>query len=96
MLKGMLALLLEYSTTASHHGSCCADFFATWCNGCRRSYPELCKLAMDPDIQKNFKFVKVRGPAIHAAEQELAGENTRQRLHQHAAAQSASSTRSVS
>jgi thiol-disulfide isomerase/thioredoxin len=37
-----------------------ADFFATWCNGCQRSYPELCKIAMDPDMQKQVKFVKVR------------------------------------
>jgi thiol-disulfide isomerase/thioredoxin len=37
-----------------------ADFFATWCNGCQRSYPELCKIAMDPDMQKEVKFVKVR------------------------------------
>lgn len=36
-----------------------ADFFATWCNGCQRSYPELCKIAMDPDMQKEVKFVKV-------------------------------------
>lgn len=35
------------------------DFFATWCNGCQRSYPELCKIAMDPDMQKQVKFVKV-------------------------------------
>ena len=40
---------------------CClpTDFFATWCNGCQRSYPELCKIAMDPDMQKEVKFVKV-------------------------------------
>lgn len=37
----------------------CADFFATWCNGCQRSYPELCKLAMDPELNKQIKFVKV-------------------------------------
>jgi thiol-disulfide isomerase/thioredoxin len=36
-----------------------ADYFATWCNGCQRSYPELCKLAMDPDLHKPIKFVKV-------------------------------------
>lgn len=39
---------------------CPADFFATWCNGCQRSYPEICKVAMDPDIHKEVKFVKVR------------------------------------
>jgi hypothetical protein len=50
-----------------HAALCClcclraprADFFATWCNGCQRSYPELCKVAMDPDMQKEVKFVKV-------------------------------------
>jgi thiol-disulfide isomerase/thioredoxin len=36
-----------------------ADFFATWCHGCEKAYPELCKLAQDKDIQKQFKFVKV-------------------------------------
>lgn len=36
-----------------------ADYFATWCNGCQRSYPELCKLAMDPDLNKHVKFIKV-------------------------------------
>eukprot|EP00882_Tetradesmus_deserticola_P009894 GHRQ01010455.1.p1 GENE.GHRQ01010455.1~~GHRQ01010455.1.p1 ORF type:complete len:283 (+),score=49.06 GHRQ01010455.1:69-917(+) len=35
------------------------DYFATWCNGCQRSYPELCRLAMDPDLYKHIKFVKV-------------------------------------
>jgi thiol-disulfide isomerase/thioredoxin len=59
----------QHSTWTSHRPPCCADFFATWCNGCQRSYPELCKLAMDPEINKKFKFVKVRRPAVHAAKQ---------------------------
>jgi hypothetical protein len=40
---------------------CPADFFATWCNGCQRSYPELCKFARDPELSSQVKFVKVRG-----------------------------------
>lgn len=35
------------------------DFFATWCHGCKRSYPELCKFARDPELAKQVKFVKV-------------------------------------
>jgi len=31
---------------------CMQTSLATWCNGCQRSYPELCKLAMDPDMNK--------------------------------------------
>ena len=43
-----------------------ADFFATWCNGCQRSYPELCKYARDPDLSSKVKFVKVRSGSLGA------------------------------
>lgn len=36
-----------------------ADFFATWCNGCQRSYPELCRFARDKELASQVKFVKV-------------------------------------
>jgi thioredoxin-like negative regulator of GroEL len=36
------------------------DFYATWCHGCQKAYPELCKLAREPAINKQFKFAKVR------------------------------------
>lgn len=52
--------LMTASLTASLLTQLPADFFATWCSGCQRSYPELCKIAMDPDMQKEVKFVKVR------------------------------------
>ncbi|KAG2427700.1 hypothetical protein HYH02_014532 [Chlamydomonas schloesseri] len=35
------------------------DFFATWCHGCEKSYPEICRTIKDPELQKKFKFVKV-------------------------------------
>ncbi|KXZ42547.1 hypothetical protein GPECTOR_136g630 [Gonium pectorale] len=35
------------------------DFFATWCHGCEKSYPEICRIIRDPELRKKFKFVKV-------------------------------------
>ncbi|KAG2483027.1 hypothetical protein HYH03_018058 [Edaphochlamys debaryana] len=35
------------------------DFFATWCHGCEKSYPEICRSIRDSDLQKKYKFVKV-------------------------------------
>ncbi|GIL62185.1 hypothetical protein Vafri_16451 [Volvox africanus] len=34
------------------------DFFATWCHGCEKSYPEICRVVRDPELRKKFKFVK--------------------------------------
>ena len=40
---------------------CCpAEFFATWCHGCQKSYPEICRIMRsNPDFLKKFKLVKV-------------------------------------
>eukprot|EP00198_Chlamydomonas_reinhardtii_P005516 XP_001694852.1 predicted protein [Chlamydomonas reinhardtii] len=35
------------------------DFFATWCHGCEKSYPEICRVVKDAELQKKYKFVKV-------------------------------------
>ncbi|GFR48351.1 hypothetical protein Agub_g10238 [Astrephomene gubernaculifera] len=35
------------------------DFFATWCHGCEKSYPEICRVIRDPELRKQVKFVKV-------------------------------------
>lgn len=38
------------------HASYClplpTDWYATWCHGCERSFPEVCKVIMDPELQK--------------------------------------------
>eukprot|EP01025_Chloroclados_australasicus_P039899 TRINITY_DN4155_c0_g1_i1.p1 TRINITY_DN4155_c0_g1~~TRINITY_DN4155_c0_g1_i1.p1 ORF type:complete len:789 (+),score=82.25 TRINITY_DN4155_c0_g1_i1:167-2533(+) len=34
------------------------DFYATWCKGCQRIFGDLNKLASDPEMQKNVRFVK--------------------------------------
>jgi thiol-disulfide isomerase/thioredoxin len=36
------------------------EFYATWCKSCALLYPKVCGLAKDKDMQKRFKFVKVR------------------------------------
>ncbi len=36
------------------------DWYASWCSGCQRSYPEVCKvLRLNPELRRAFKFVKV-------------------------------------
>lgn len=35
------------------------DWYATWCRGCKRAYPELCKLAASEKYTGRIKFVKV-------------------------------------
>ncbi len=35
------------------------DFYATWCQGCQSIYPDLCKLARDPQYAHRVRFVKV-------------------------------------
>lgn len=35
------------------------EWYASWCAGCKKSYPDVCRLALDPQFRKAFKFVKV-------------------------------------
>lgn len=34
------------------------DLYAGWCSSCKAAYPALCKVAGNPEFQKDFKFVK--------------------------------------
>ncbi len=36
-----------------------AEWYASWCAGCKKSYPDVCRVASDPLFRKAFKFVKV-------------------------------------
>lgn len=36
------------------------DWFAPWCGGCAKSYPEVCSMISNsPELRNGFKFVKV-------------------------------------
>lgn len=37
-----------------------ADWYATWCKGCERAFPELSRMATADSMQGRVKFVKVR------------------------------------
>ncbi len=39
--------------------SCSADFYGTWCVGCAKVYPEVCRVAADPVLRQKCHFVKV-------------------------------------
>lgn len=39
--------------------SCFADFYGTWCVGCAKVYPEVCRVAADPVLRQKCHFVKV-------------------------------------
>lgn len=39
--------------------SCSADFYGTWCVGCAKVYPEICRVAADPVLRQKCHFVKV-------------------------------------
>jgi len=39
--------------------SCSADFYGTWCVGCAKVYPEICRVAADPELRQKCHFVKV-------------------------------------
>lgn len=42
------------------HTAVVVDWFATWCHGCEKSYPEVCKVFRNSDeLRKEFKLVKV-------------------------------------
>lgn len=34
------------------------DLYAGWCSSCKAAYPAICRVAANPEFQKNFKFVK--------------------------------------
>ena len=36
-----------------------ADFYGTWCVGCAKVYPEVCRVAADATLRKRCHFVKV-------------------------------------
>ncbi|KAL0024296.1 hypothetical protein WJX79_005064 [Trebouxia sp. C0005] len=35
------------------------DFYGTWCVGCAKVYPEICRVAADPVLRQKCHFVKV-------------------------------------
>jgi len=35
------------------------EWFASWCHGCQKAYPEICKIVQDSELRKSFKFVKI-------------------------------------
>lgn len=35
------------------------DFYGTWCVGCSKVYPEVCRVAADPMLRRRCHFVKV-------------------------------------
>lgn len=45
-----------------------ADFYGTWCVGCAKVYPEVCRVAADPTLRQKCHFVKV--PSTCNAESE--------------------------
>ena len=36
-----------------------ADFYGTWCVGCAKVYPDVCRVASDPMLRQRCHFVKV-------------------------------------
>lgn len=37
-----------------------ADFYGTWCVGCAKVYPDVCRVAADPVLRQRCHFVKVQ------------------------------------
>ena len=61
-----------------------ADFYGTWCVGCAKVYPEVCRVASDQALRQKCHFVKVwayvalipnaLAPSTFVEDQTLSGE----------------------
>ena len=46
-----------------------ADFYGTWCVGCSKVYPEVCRVAADASLRQKCHFVKVCQSCAHTQQQ---------------------------